>query len=70
MVRTAMVWMDDYLELVYLYYPEMRQNPEVGDTTHRRLLRNKLQCNTFKWYLANVTPYKYLLNKNVAYLGQ
>lgn len=69
-VRMARVWMDEYIDLFYLNRPDLRNNPEAGDVTHRRVLREKLKCKSFQWYLDNIFPEKYIPTKNVQYYGR
>ena len=54
-----MVWMDDFK---YLYLdrfarwdkPLANRIGQYGDITQRVLLRDRLQCHDFKWYLDNI----------------
>lgn len=70
LARTAQVWMDEYVELFYLYFPEMRYNPAVGDITHRTVLREKLKCKNFDWYLKTIVSTKFIPTEGVIELGQ
>lgn len=47
--RLAHVWMDDYKRLFFMYQPGLENNPIVGDMMHRKQLRQKLRCKSFKW---------------------
>ncbi|XP_060534269.1 polypeptide N-acetylgalactosaminyltransferase 1 isoform X1 [Cylas formicarius] len=68
--RLAHVWMDDYKRLFFMHQPALENNPIVGDLTHRKQLRQKLRCQTFKWYLDNVYPEKFVPDENVSAYGQ
>ncbi|KAF7283654.1 hypothetical protein GWI33_023290 [Rhynchophorus ferrugineus] len=68
--RLAHVWMDDYKRLFFMYQPALENNPIVGDLTHRKQLRQKLRCKSFKWYLDNVYPEKFVPDENVFGYGQ
>ncbi|XP_048489384.1 polypeptide N-acetylgalactosaminyltransferase 1 [Plutella xylostella] len=68
--RMAEVWMDDYKELLYLYRYDLRNNPVIGDVTHRKVLREKLQCKSFQWYLDTVYPDKFVPVRNVIAFGR
>uniref|UniRef100_A0A182IU08 Polypeptide N-acetylgalactosaminyltransferase n=1 Tax=Anopheles atroparvus TaxID=41427 RepID=A0A182IU08_ANOAO len=69
-VRMAIVWMDDYVELLYLNRPDLRDHPELGDVTHRKVLREKLHCKSFDWYMKNVYPEKFIPTRNVRAFGR
>lgn len=51
----AEIWMDDYKELFYHNRASARYS-EIGDTSSRLALREKLKCNNFQWYLDNIYP--------------
>ncbi|KAH1011564.1 hypothetical protein HUJ04_000907 [Dendroctonus ponderosae] len=68
--RLAHVWMDEYKRLFFMYQPALENNPIVGDLTHRKQLRQKLRCKSFKWYLQNVYPEKFIPDENAFGYGQ
>ena len=45
------------------------QHADAGDFTARRELRERLGCKSFKWYLENVYPEKFIPDENVVSYG-
>ncbi|KAK9886543.1 hypothetical protein WA026_016818 [Henosepilachna vigintioctopunctata] len=68
--RLVEVWMDDYKRFFYMHEPSLENNPVIGDLTHRKQLRQKLRCKSFKWYLNNIYPEKFVPDENVFAYGQ
>uniref|UniRef100_A0A915D3I2 Polypeptide N-acetylgalactosaminyltransferase n=1 Tax=Ditylenchus dipsaci TaxID=166011 RepID=A0A915D3I2_9BILA len=66
--RLAEVWMDDYKRLYYLHRNDLRHK-DVGNLTARHELRKQLNCKSFKWYLDNVIPDKFIPDENVLGYG-
>ncbi|XP_051871806.1 polypeptide N-acetylgalactosaminyltransferase 4 [Pristis pectinata] len=54
-VRAAEVWMDEYKVHFYYRNPPARKE-KYGDISDRKLLRDRLQCNSFSWYLKTIYP--------------
>ncbi|XP_061818684.2 polypeptide N-acetylgalactosaminyltransferase 10-like isoform X2 [Nerophis lumbriciformis] len=51
--RVAEVWMDEYAEYVYQRRPEYR-HLSAGDMMPQKELRSRLNCKSFKWFMAEV----------------
>ncbi|XP_033224682.1 polypeptide N-acetylgalactosaminyltransferase 1-like isoform X2 [Belonocnema kinseyi] len=69
--RLVYVWMDDYKRVFFLYREEFKDNMEViGDLQDRHDLRARLKCKSFKWYLDNVYPEKFIPDENVIAYGR
>ncbi|XP_050446110.1 polypeptide N-acetylgalactosaminyltransferase 1-like [Cataglyphis hispanica] len=69
--RLAFVWMDGYKRLFLLHRSEFKDNPKLfGDISERLELRKRLKCKSFKWYLDNIYPEKFIPDENVVAYGR
>ncbi|KRF81438.1 polypeptide N-acetylgalactosaminyltransferase 5 isoform X2 [Drosophila novamexicana] len=66
--RLVEVWLDDWKEFYYSFYPGARK-ASAGDVSDRKALRDRLQCKSFRWYLENVYP-ESLMPLDYYYLGE
>ncbi|XP_033750178.1 inactive polypeptide N-acetylgalactosaminyltransferase-like protein 5 [Pecten maximus] len=66
--RAISVWMDEYSRYVYGFYPEMKSF-SMGDVDERFMLKRKLRCRPFDWFLTNIWPELFTYDVNVTASG-
>eukprot|EP00095_Tigriopus_kingsejongensis_P004574 snap_masked-scaffold462_size163801-processed-gene-0.29 protein:Tk04574 transcript:snap_masked-scaffold462_size163801-processed-gene-0.29-mRNA-1 annotation:"hypothetical protein DAPPUDRAFT_306553" len=72
--RMAEVWMDDYKRLFYMHRQDLNQDiPEpidIGDLSQRSKIKTDLNCKSFKWYLDNIYPDKFIIDDQAVAYGR
>jgi len=67
--RMAEVWMDDYKRFFYMHRQTL-VGANIGDFSSRKAIKDRLQCKTFKWFLDNVYPEKFIMDEEVQAWGR
>ena len=68
-MRLAEVWMDDYKRFYYMHRQDLPEKMDYGDVSQRKAIRERLKCKSFKWFLENIYPEKFILDENCIATG-
>ena len=68
LIRTAEVWMDEYKDVFYATQTSV-SHVDMDSLNQRKLLRKRLKCKTFRWYLDTVFPDMPVPPRNVTDFG-
>ena len=60
--RMAEVWMDDFKRFFYMHRADLK-GAEIGDLTERHAIKDRLGCKSFRWFLENVYPHKFVMDE-------
>ncbi|XP_076878205.1 polypeptide N-acetylgalactosaminyltransferase 18a isoform X2 [Brachyhypopomus gauderio] len=68
-LRVAEVWMDEFKDHVYMAWniPLQDSGISIGDITKRKLLRERLKCKPFHWFLQNIYSEMRTYSDTIAY---
>ena len=67
--RMAEVWMDEYKRFFYMHRADLK-GKDIGDLTDRHAIKDRLQCKSFKWFLDNVYPHKFIMDEQSVAWGR
>ncbi|XP_031634085.1 polypeptide N-acetylgalactosaminyltransferase 13-like [Contarinia nasturtii] len=62
-LRTAEVWMDEYLAFFDSLISPLLRKIKAGDVSKRLAIRQNLKCKNFHWYMKNVFPESVMVTK-------
>lgn len=69
-MRIAEVWLDEFKDLPRQLEPERYKDVTPGDVKKQKVLREKLQCKPFRWFLDKVAPETLIMYPPVANVPQ
>ena len=46
------------------------QGKDYGDVQERKAIRTRLNCQSFRWFLENIFPEKFILDEHVFAYGE
>ncbi|XP_043236677.1 polypeptide N-acetylgalactosaminyltransferase 1-like isoform X2 [Amphibalanus amphitrite] len=56
LARVATVWMEKWADFFFKVNPEAAKMKDTTQVSHRMMVKKRMNCNNFKWFLDNIWP--------------
>lgn len=62
--------MDEFKRFFYMHRADLINSKDIGDLTDRHAIKDRLQCRSFRWFLENVYPHKFIYDEQSVAWGR